>query len=216
MQSHSDLTPGTLSRLKAQKALLKLRVLGAGYTLAEALEEIQLRSQEYPGLARETLPATLLTVLTSQTGETLHAVERMLLQLLADPVFPETLRAFFSLKLAVHRKEWKGALNHAIRSMELLAGSGLEADRLLGLYGYFYPPIGLGKGFNSDLNLAYKQDLAMEKPQGYLNILFAQCCMESAPVNCSLLRRLPKSLRPNGCVPKPPSRAERLGQYWVL
>jgi DNA-binding SARP family transcriptional activator len=64
--------------------------------------------------------------------------------------------------------------------MELLADSGLEADTVLGLYDYFYPPIGLGKGFNSDLNLAYKQDLAMEKPQGYLNILYAHCCMEMA------------------------------------
>ena len=166
MQSHSDLTPNALSRLKAQKALLKLRVLGAGYTLAEALEEIQLRSQEYPGLARETLSATLLTVLTSQTGEALHTVERMLLQLLADPVFPETLRAFFSLKLAVHRKDWPDTLNHAIRCMELLASSGLEADKVLGLYGYFYPPIGLGKVFNSDLNLAYKQDLAIFNNDG--------------------------------------------------
>ncbi len=180
----------TRSQLKEQKSLLKLRVLGAGYTLAEALEEIQMRSQECPGLARETLPATLLSVLTPQSPDALPAAIRMLGQFLDDPLYPETLRAFFSMTLSVLHSQWTDVLNHAIRCMELLTvssqtvssqtGASQESESVWILYGHFYPPIGLGKGFNSDLNHAYQQDLATGKPQSYLDLLFAHCCVNLA------------------------------------
>ncbi len=165
---------------KQQMALLKLRILGSGFTLAEAVEEIQTRSSECPGLVSETLPAALLSVLISQSTDTLPTLERMLRQFLEDPEFPSTLRAFFSLKLAVLNGQWTFVLNHAIRCMELLTGSLPETESVLNLYGHFYPPIGLGKGFNSDLNHAFKEDLATGKPKSYLDLLFAHCCVDLA------------------------------------
>ncbi len=207
LQATTGPSPVALLLPKQQKALLKLRVLGAGYTLSEALEEIQMRSSECSGLARETLPAMLLSVLTPQSSDTLPTVERMLRHFLDDTEFPPTLRAFFTLKLAVLKENWTDVLNHAVRCMELLTVSSQtsasqESESVWILYGHFYPPIGLGKGFNSDLNHAYQQDLATGKPQSYLDLLCAHCCVDLAKAYQSVgkhsdsvteLQRLPLS-----------------------
>ncbi|MEO7958256.1 MAG: glycosyltransferase, partial [Fibrobacteria bacterium] len=59
----------SIPSLESLKALIKLRVLGAAYTMPEALAELQSRGESLPGLAAETLPAALISLIENHPGE---------------------------------------------------------------------------------------------------------------------------------------------------
>jgi hypothetical protein len=158
----------------AEKALVKMRVLGSDYTLAEALSELQSRGAALPGLTDETLPASLLTLLEDNPREALGAAEAMLERMLGGPGLPGSLRAFFRMRLHALRGRWPEALEASrlcLRALDDLETGGEAPDR----YAHFYPPIGLGRGVTTDLAAAYREDLETGSHQGYLRLMRAQC-----------------------------------------
>ncbi|GEM_PF-1752892 len=180
-----------------RKALIKLRVLGAAYTMPEALGELQARSAGLPGLDLETLPAALLTLMENHPGEALIAAHKVLEMMLNAGGRPEVLQALFRLRLSTQRGRWQEALDGSQRCLEALdnlerahaagavpvtgPGAGSPLPRSLReLYGHFYPPVDLGKGVNTDLNSAFRADLAGGSPQGYLDLMRAHCLAERA------------------------------------
>jgi hypothetical protein len=168
------------------KALVKLRVLGAGYTMAEAVDELQARSTGLPGLGAETLPASLLTLLIREAATPMPAAERILERYLQDTGQPEAVRAFFGMKLDVIRERWEPAIERAdacLRALDALASAPGTVRRL---YGHFHPPLDLGKGMNADLNRAFGMDLAGGKLPGYLDLLRAHCHAEKARASLAI------------------------------
>jgi hypothetical protein len=148
------------------KAVVKLRLLGSTYTLSETVAEIQAIAPGLPGLDAETLPATLLTLLEG-SPEPLPAAENLIERLLSDGRQPAAVAHFLRMRLEARRGHWQAALSladactDALDAYRVPAGEPPAAriDRLRGLYARFYPPIFLGKGFNTDINRAYQEDL---------------------------------------------------------
>lgn len=167
------------------RALLLLRMLGSNYTLPEALAEIQARLPEAPGLDAETVPAALMTLLESDPGQPHPAAEGMLDRMSADVRQPPATAAFLRMRLALHRRAWETAIQQSRACIECLASLGSRPSetpearmgRLRGLYCRYYPPIHLGKGFNSDINRAFREDLADPEGgfRGLARLLTAHC-----------------------------------------
>jgi hypothetical protein len=163
-------------------ALAKLRLLGSSYTLAEAVAEIQSLSPALPGFDAETLPATLLTLLES-ASEPLPAVEAFLARLLSDGRQPAPVAAFLRLRAEARLGRWEAVLARAEECLRDLDAMRAPADetgeerlaRLRGLYARYYPPIHLGKGFNTDINNAYREDLGGSGWAGLARLLAAHC-----------------------------------------
>lgn len=169
---------------KSVKALVKLRVLGAAYTLPEALGELQGRSAALPGLDVETLPGMLLTILEANPGGSLAAARNILERLLDAGGRPDGLRDFFRMRLAALDRNWEAALEASKRCR--------DASSTEGIHRHFLAPVELGKGLNSDLNRAYRADLEPElgshpgysPAQGFHELLQAHCLALEA---CALL-----------------------------
>jgi len=189
------------------KALAKIRLLGSTYTLTEAVAEIQALTPTLPGLDAETLPATLLTLLEG-SPDPMPAVEAVIERLLSDGRQPPPVAAFLRMRLEARRGHWEAVLSLAeactigLDSIRAPAGES-PADRihrLRGLYSRYYPPIHLGKGFNTDINRAYQEDLGgSPDPAGgqrsgekghsaFARLLRAQCVEARAHALCALGR----------------------------
>ncbi len=172
------------------KALAKLRVLGANYTLAEAIDELQNRSAGMPGLDAETLPACVLTFLEGSSEGGTAGAEAFLERFISDGRQPAWMGAFLRMRLELCRRSWQATLDLARLCLESLAGMAAPAtespadrlERLRGVYGRFFPPIGLGKGFNTDINQAYRHDLTTPAPgwEGFIGLLQAHCRVAQA------------------------------------
>lgn len=167
---------------EAAKALAKLRMLGSTYTLAQAIAEIQSLSPALPGLDAETLPATLLTLLEGE-ADALPAAEAFLEKRLADDRQPAVVAAFLRMRLEARRGRWEAVLAQGDACLRALAplrapaggDPGAPPARLRDLYGRYYPPIHLGKGLNTDINRAYREDLAGTGWEAYARLLEALC-----------------------------------------
>jgi hypothetical protein len=178
---------GSGSITESLKALVKLRVLGAAYTLPEALGELQERSNALPGLDVETLPGMLLTLLEANPGGSLAAARSILDRMLDADGRPECLRYFFRMRLAALDGNWEAALEASRRCREALSSAGEPTaaagiGSLAGIHRHFLAPVELGKGLNTDLNRAYRADLerGMSHPgyppiQGYPTLLRTHC-----------------------------------------
>ncbi|HKP94378.1 MAG TPA: glycosyltransferase [Fibrobacteria bacterium] len=166
----------------AVKALVKMRVLGAAYTMGEALGELEARGAALPGLIAETLPASLLTLLESNPRETLAAAEAMLERMLLPGGLPEPIRTLFRTRLHALRAQWAETLEWSGLCLQALDALEAEADAgpLPDLYAHFYPPIGLGKGIATDLNRAFREDLETGSRRGYLGLMRAHCRADRA------------------------------------
>lgn len=195
--------PGSGGPLSPEAALNSalLRMLGSSYTPSEALAEIQALSPSLPGLDALALPAVLLTLLESAAGP-LPAVEAFLERFLDEGRQPAPIAAFFRMRLEAARGRWEAALSlaeacaRALDGLRLPSGEAPEArlQRLRPWYARYYPPIHLGKGFNTDINRAYREDLgadggaaspsappgaaaapAVDKPSAFASLLQAHC-----------------------------------------
>ncbi|MBW8888987.1 MAG: glycosyltransferase [Fibrobacteres bacterium] len=189
------------------KALAKIRLLGSTYTLPEAVAEIQALTPALPGLDAETLPATLLTLLEG-SSEPMPAAEAVIERLLSDGRQPAPIAAFLRMRLEARRGHWEAVLSLAEvcgKILDSLSAPASESpadriDRLRGLYSRYYPPIHLGKGFNTDINRAYQQDLGTspdpagplragdEGHSAFARLLQAQCVETQAQALCALGR----------------------------
>ena len=179
-------TPGVIEA--GAKALVKLRVLGAAYTLPEAISELQRRAAGLPGLDRETLPASLLTILESNPKDPLASAEAFLERMLDAGARAAPIGALFRMRLHALRGRWPEALEGSRRTLESLDTLNAEALPMRDLYGHFYPPVELGKGFNTDLNRAYREDLDSGSRQGYLDLIRSQCLAGQARALLALER----------------------------
>ena len=188
-RSIGDLRPSSLSHatlLSGRKALIKLRVLGAGYSLGEAISEIETLSVDCPGLILETLPAALLSLLATNVPGTAVSIENTVEQFIHRSGLPEVLGAFIGMKMAVWRGQWQVTIDEADRCARLLREFSSVPETLLPLYGYLHPPLDLGKGFTSDLNQAYREDLGKGRRQGYIELLQAHCASDKSHALLSL------------------------------
>ncbi|MDQ3002472.1 MAG: glycosyltransferase [Fibrobacterota bacterium] len=170
------------------KALVKLRVLGAAYTMPEAISELQRRASDLPGLDRETLPASLLSILESNPTDPLASAEAFLERMLDTGSRAIPIGALFRMRLHALRGRWPEALEWSRRALESLDSLNAEAMPMRDLYGHFYPPVELGKGFNTDLNRAYREDLDSGSRQGYLDLIRSQCLAGQARAFLALER----------------------------
>ena len=184
------------------KAMAKLRLLGSTYTLPEALSEIQALAPALPGLDSETLPGVLMTLLEG-SADPLPAAEALVERFLSDGRQPLAVAAFLRMRLERRRKRWEAVLSHAEACLRALEGGPFPppgetpADRISRLrdtYGRYYPPIHLGKGFNTDINRAYREDLAGEAApaaeggSAFARLLRAHCLEARAQALCALGR----------------------------
>jgi hypothetical protein len=175
--------------------MAKLRLLGSSYTLTQAVAEIQALGPVLPGFEAETLPATLLTLLESASGP-LPAAEMLVARLLSDGRQPAPVAAFLRLRLEARNGRWEAVLAQAeeclrdLRAMRAPADETPEARfaRLRVFYGRYYPPIHLGKGFNTDINRAYRDDLAGAGWEGLARLLEAHCREAQARAHLALGR----------------------------
>lgn len=158
----SGRTPGAAPppALSSRMALAKVRVLGMGFTLKEALAEIQETAPLCPGLDREALPALLISILEREQGPVVPAARQALAHLLSGDL-PEFLRRYLALQAARLAGEWSavpGLAEACRRALEAAApGEVLPGGAL---YATLLPPVDLGKGLNSDLNRAFLSDLS--------------------------------------------------------
>ncbi|MDB5104012.1 MAG: hypothetical protein JWP91_1701 [Fibrobacteres bacterium] len=209
------------------KALVKLRVLGSGYTMPEALSELRAREQGLPGLYAETLPACLLTLMESHPGEAMVSANNVLEAMLREGGRPEPVRALLRMGLFSLHGRWPEVLEESQACLKALervesdaSGQGgyasagtMDRSGFLTLYAHFYAPVDLGKGVTSDLNRAYRQDIAEGSPRGYLGLMRAHCLAAQAVALLALDRprealeraeRIPAgrfaSLEPNGLI----------------
>jgi hypothetical protein len=172
-----------LTSLRAKKALIKLRVLGAAYTMPEALAELQARAATAPGLDDETLPACLLSLIENNPGESLAAANKVLDLMLDRVKVPAAVRALFRMRLHALHGSWQEVLDASQKSLEALdalAAAPMGPESLRDFYGQFHPPIALGKGVNSDLNRAYRRDFTEASLQGYLDLMRSHCLAAQA------------------------------------
>lgn len=164
------------------KALAKLRLLGSSYTLTDAIAEIQALGPALPGFESETLPATLMTLLEGASAP-MPAVEALLPRILSDGKQPVPVAVFLRLGLEARHGRWETVLALAdaclgeLEAMRAHAGEspGARLARLRPLYARYYPPIHLGKGFNTDINRAYREDLEGAGWEGFARLLSAHC-----------------------------------------
>lgn len=160
--------PNVTQAAASAKALAKIRLLGSGYTLSEAVAEIQALAPLLPGFDAETLPATLLTLMEGEP-EPLPAAEAFVERLLSDGRQPAPIAAFLRLRLEARRGRWEAVLALAEACLRNLASPpalpgetpAARIERLRDLYSRYYPPINLGKGFNADINRAYREDVGL-------------------------------------------------------
>ncbi len=156
-----------------RKALIKLRVLGKGYTMQEALQEIMQRSGDTPGIAEEALPGAFLSALERHPGKMLPTIDALLTRVL--PQTPEPLLGFLKMKRIFRSGAWTDAAAAAQALLVTLESAAYGHD----LYDQFHPPLDLGLGMNTDLNNAYRRDLETAsgafpgKPTGYPALLRA-------------------------------------------
>lgn len=153
----ATLSPAPDASFSANKALLKLRVLGLGYTLKSAVEEIQKYSAQFPGLDLETMPTLFFSLLTQDNSqEPLPLLSSAVHTFIHQPTLSPLLRGYLTMKLANHKGEFTAAIIAATDCLSLLENSvPLDAT----LYSYFWPPTQLGHAFNTDLNQAFAADL---------------------------------------------------------
>lgn len=193
--------PNAPDSLKALKALVKMRVLGAAYTLPEAMEELQARSAALPGLDVETLPGMLLSLLEANPEASLAAARNILERLLDAGGRPECLRHFFRMRLAALDRNWEAVLEASRRCREALPDAAQSPaapapDALAGIHRHFLAPVELGKGLNSDLNRAFGADLGRDPgshpgyspAQGFPSLMRAHCLVLEARASLALGR----------------------------
>jgi hypothetical protein len=171
-------------RVEGAKALAKLRLLGSSYTLSDTIAEIQALSPVLPGFEAETLPATLLTLLESASAP-LPAAEALIARILSDGRQPVPVASFLALRVAFRQGHWEAVSARAeecLRDLGNMRSSGYGNEtaetrlaRLRPLYARYYPPIHLGKGFNTDINRAYREDLGGSGWEGLARLLSAHC-----------------------------------------
>ena len=188
--------PAARGSADGAKAAAKLRMLGSSYTLAEAIAAIRSLEEALPGLEEETLPGALLTLIEGEAGS-LPSAEGLLERLLSGGRQPHAVEAFLRMRLEARRGRWHAVLSHAetcllaldaLRAAPAPGGPAEGSDRLRGLYARYYPPIHLGKGFNSDINRAFALDAASGGWEGFARLLQAHCRASQARAHSALGR----------------------------
>jgi hypothetical protein len=174
--------------LASAKDLVKMRVLGAAYTMPEALAELQALDPALPGLLDETFPAALLTLLEENPGNTLVTAGAMTERMLDGGVPREPLNSLFRIRLHALRGRWPEALECSDRCLRALGALEEAREGPPDRYAHFLPPIGLGKGLATDFNQAYREDLETGSHQGYLGLMRALCRAEQARAMLALDR----------------------------
>jgi tetratricopeptide (TPR) repeat protein len=104
--------------------------------------------------------------------------------------------ALLRLRVESRHGRWEAVLALAaecLRELDALRvppGESAEERlaRLRALYGRYYPPIHLGKGFNTDINRAYREDLAGSGWDGLIRLLSAHCREAQARAHLALGR----------------------------
>ncbi len=144
--------------VEAGKAAIKLRLLGAGYGLAEALDEVEHFAPSLPGLAAEATPGLLFLFLASAPDSKARpaALARLAAQL-DDPGLPMHVKTWFRIGLAGAQKQWVEVLRRVSDCLvQLESAAAAEVDPG---YSVLFAPIGLGQGINTDLNLCFRRFL---------------------------------------------------------
>ncbi|MEO6097243.1 MAG: hypothetical protein ABIW76_16855, partial [Fibrobacteria bacterium] len=163
------------------------------YTMPEALAELQSRGESLPGLAAETLPAALISLIENHPGESFASAQIILDRMLTPDQRPAAVNGLLKISLSALRGRWEEVLAGSQACLETLealesalpistsaSAPALVLATLSSLYGHFYPPVDLGKGLNADLNRAFLADLPRGIPREYLDLMRARCLADRA------------------------------------
>lgn len=161
----------------SRNALARIRVLGAGFSAQEAMQEIQTRTGECPGIDLEAIPALLITLMENSQGSFHEPVRRALAHLLGNPALPAFIRIFLQMREALRAKAWETALGLARECQAALPESRPEGKAV---YSFLIPPINLGQGMNSDLNQACLEDMKSGQWNAGLALLRTHCLFTAA------------------------------------
>lgn len=152
---------------RSLKALAKIRVLGAGYTIPEALEELRTRFDDCPGLDAETYPALLTSLLLRRPKEPLDSVRAVVNRYLSGNALPEALRCLFRKQEAETRGDAAAAERWGREGLAAIGGLQSGND----VYRFLLAPVDQGHGLNSELNAAFREDAGGESRAGYLKLI---------------------------------------------
>lgn len=166
----------------ARKALIKMRVMGAGYTVEEALTEVQTQATGLPGLDIETFPALLLSVLEKDPDKPLEATRSIVKRYLDHPSMPPLLRHYLGMRLARSNRDWEGLRIHCRELERNLDAIGSAAPAgSCAPNACFHSPVQAAHALNGDLNRAYREDAASGAAaasaggEAYADLLRAHC-----------------------------------------
>jgi hypothetical protein len=149
----------------------KTRLLGAGYTLEDAIAEIDASRNTLPDLAAQTLPALLLHVLEAHPSPEVRLAARgRLQQALSLPGLSEPVRALMRMAWARVEGRWADVLDQA-RQCRLELPALLRPGAPDPGYGCFYMPIQLGQALNGDLNRGYREYLERGDHSAFADLL---------------------------------------------
>ncbi len=173
----------SLPPMQDKSTLTKIRVLGYGYTLAEALSEIN--DQHNSKLKAEAIPSLLLQALEIESSS--EIISRLLLQNLQTSLLPEHVREFGLAKMAWIEKRYENCLEHTEKNLSALQKIPLvPIEKSDPGYCFFYAPIELAKGLNTDLNHAFAEDLFNAAPTAYLQLFTGLCLLLQAQCHLAL------------------------------
>jgi len=150
-------------------ALRQMRVLGTGFTIREALDEIQAYASADPELRLMTFPGLLLSLLERERNhpDRLPVMLRWIEQLLGDENLPPLLSSMHRLQLAAAGGHPESILHAADALLtQAYSSAGANLNRTVedgqlpdAVYRHFFAPIELGKAMNTDINAAYRRKL---------------------------------------------------------
>ncbi len=161
-------------------ALRKLRVLGSGFTLREAVDEMQAATVQDMPLRLETFPGLLLSLLERERGkpDRLPTLLSWIEQMVEHPNMPTLLAAAHRLHLAVSGGQVDSIHQAADALLEEIAKAPASVPEAW--YRHLFAPIDLAKPFNTDINAAFRARIETGKDQGLLDLLLAQALAAKA------------------------------------
>jgi hypothetical protein len=161
-----------------------MRILGAGYTLAEAEREIQGCRRELPELAAEALPAVLQHALEAEVDPARRPALRERLEAEIEvSALSAPLQDLFRMMAAKTEGRWNAVLDHARLCLE-----GLESIRSLAAehdpgYSLLIPPLQLGQALNGDLNRSFRSCLEQGDHEAFVDLI-RNLVLSSVAVAC--------------------------------
>ncbi len=175
---------------KSTSALKKMRLLGMGYTIHEAIQEVESRQIDDPDFAAETLPS----LITCEENSLQDAYRKAQVEgMLENPIIPRHFAEWIKMVWAIGNEQWLEAQTYAEKGLEKLEALVSLSPNMDPGYGLFYPPLQLGHPLNGDLNFCFREYLELGNHSAYVNLM-KNLKLSGAAIACMQLEKDEDSL----------------------